>query len=127
MVEGNGLELFLLLLNLLKNAQRATEEAKAFTPVRVHLIRTSEKIRLTVENDGRLLSEEEVAKLGTPFSTTSEDGLGLGLVIVQSIAEAHRAKLLYRAREAGGLSVCLDFPPFARSAPETEPSEGQEE
>lgn len=53
--------------------------------------------------------------------------LGPGLVIVQSIAEAHRAKLLYRAREAGGLSVCLDFPPFARSAPETEPSEGHEE
>ena len=126
-VEGNGLELFLLLLNLLKNAQRATEEAKASSPVRVRLIRTSEKIRLTVENDGRPLSEEEVAKLGTPFSTTSEDGLGLGLVIVQSIAEAHRAKLLYRAREAGGLSVSLDFPPFARSAPETEPSEGHEE
>ena len=126
-VEGNGLELFLLLLNLLKNAQRATEEAKASSPVRVRLIRTSEKIRLTVENDGRPLSEEEVAKLGTPFSTTSEDGLGLGLVIVQSIAEAHRAKLLYRARETGGLSVSLDFPPFARSAPETEPSEGHEE
>ena len=63
-VEGNGLELFLLLLNLLKNAQRATEEAKASSPVRVRLIRTSEKIRLTVENDGRPLSEEEVAKLG---------------------------------------------------------------
>ena len=126
-VEGNGLELFLLLLNLLKNAQRATEEAKASSPVRVRLIRTSEKIRLTVENDGRPLSDEELAKLGTPFSTTSEDGLGLGLVIVQSIAEAHRAKLLYRAREAGGLSVSLDFPPFARSAPETEPSEGHEE
>ena len=124
-VEGNGLELFLLLLNLLKNAQRATEEAKASSPVRVRLIRTSEKIRLTVENDGRPLSEEEVAKLGTPFSTTSEDGLGLGLVIVQSIAEAHRAKLLYRARETGGLSVSLDFPPFTRDDSHNESTEPQ--
>lgn len=124
-VEGNNLELFLLLLNLLKNAQRATEEAGATTPVRVRLFRTAEKIRLTVENDGRLLSEEEVARLGTPFSTTSEDGLGLGLVIVQSIAEAHRAKLLYRARETGGLSVSLDFPPFARDDSSAEPSEPQ--
>ena len=124
-VEGNNLELFLLLLNLLKNAQRATEEAGATTPVRVRLFRTAEKIRLTVENDGRLLSEEEVARLGTPFSTTSEDGLGLGLVIVQSIAEAHRAKLLYRARETGGLSVSLDFPPFARDDSSAEISEPQ--
>lgn len=114
-VVGNNLELFLLLLNLLKNAQRATEEAGATTPVRVRLFRTAEKIRLTVENDGRLLSEEEVARLGTPFSTTSEDGLGLGLVIVQSIAEAHRAKLFYRARETGGLLVTLDFSPFERT------------
>lgn len=124
-VVGNNLELFLLLLNLLKNAQRATEEAGATTPVRVRLFRTAEKIRLTVENDGRLLSEEEVARLGTPFSTTSEDGLGLGLVIVQSIAEAHRAKLLYRARETGGLSVSLDFPPFARDDSSAEISEPQ--
>jgi signal transduction histidine kinase len=124
-VEGNGLELFLLLLNLLKNAQRATEEAGASTPVRVRLLRTPEKIRLTVENDGRLLSEEEVAHLGTPFSTTSVDGLGLGLVIVQSIAEAHRAKLLYRARETGGLSVSLDFPPFTRDDSHNESTEPQ--
>ncbi len=124
-VEGNGLELFLLLLNLLNNAQRATEEAGASTPVRVRLLRTPEKIRLTVENDGRLLSEEEVAHLGTPFSTTSVDGLGLGLVIVQSIAEAHRAKLLYRARETGGLSVSLDFPPFTRDDPHNESTEPQ--
>lgn len=114
-VEGNNLELFLLLLNLLKNAQRATEEAKVDAPVRVRLIKTPEKIRLTVENDGRMLSDEEVAKLGTPFSTTSEEGLGLGLVIVQSIAEAHRAKLFYRARETGGLLVTLDFSPFERT------------
>lgn len=114
-VVGNNLELFLLLLNLLKNAQRATEEAGATTPVRVRLFRTAEKIRLTVENDGRMLSDEEVAKLGTPFSTTSEEGLGLGLVIVQSIAEAHRAKLFYRARETGGLLVTLDFSPFERT------------
>ena len=124
-VEGNNLELFLLLLNLLKNAQRATEEAGTSTPVRVQLLRTAERIRLTVENDGRLLSEEEVARLGTPFSTTSVDGLGLGLVIVQSIAEAHRAKLLYRAREAGGLLVTLDFPPFARDDSSAETSEPQ--
>ena len=124
-VEGNNLELFLLLLNLLKNAQRATEEAGATTPVRVRLFRTAEKIRLTVENDGRMLSDEEVAKLGTPFSTTSVDGLGLGLVIVQSIAEAHRAKLLYRARETGGLSVTLDFPPFARDDSHNESTEPQ--
>ena len=124
-VEGNNLELFLLLLNLLKNAQRATEEAGATTPVRVRLFRTAEKIRLTVENDGRMLSDEEVAKLGTPFSTTRVDGLGLGLVIVQSIAEAHRAKLLYRAREAGGLSVTLDFPPFARDDSHNESTEPQ--
>ena len=124
-VVGNNLELFLLLLNLLKNAQRATEEAGATTPVRVRLFRTAEKIRLTVENDGRMLSDEEVAKLGTPFSTTSEEGLGLGLVIVQSIAEAHRAKLLYRAREAGGLSVTLDFPPFARDDSHNESTEPQ--
>lgn len=113
-VEGNALELFLILLNLLKNAARALREIEANEPICVSLHATDETVQLTVENAGKTVSEDRIAQLGTPFETTSEDGLGLGLVIVQSIAEAHRARVAYRARPTGGLIVTVTFPTYSK-------------
>jgi signal transduction histidine kinase len=83
-------------------------------------VRTSHSGRGTtvaVSNSGPVVSEEDVVRLCEPFMRSGnhrapgDEGHGLGLAIVQSVARAHRAELRVRARSQGGLAVDVTFPP----------------
>jgi signal transduction histidine kinase len=75
---------------------------------------------LVVENGGQLLDQRQVTELAQPFRrlgadrTGSDKGSGLGLSIVAAIAEAHGGTLDLRARDGGGLRVCVELPSAAR-------------
>ncbi len=67
-----------------------------------------------VANTGPLVPAAELERLFQPFqrltSRTSSDGVGLGLAIVQAIADAHDATVSARARSGGGLGIDVAFP-----------------
>jgi signal transduction histidine kinase len=72
--------------------------------------------RLVVENGGAVLAQHDVRDLTSPFlrlgteRTGSERGSGLGLSIVEAIAEAHSGTVGLRARQDGGLQVTVTLP-----------------
>ena len=78
-----------------------------------------ESVVLTVENTGRKLTPPLVATLAEPFqrgsdrTRTDHAGAGLGLAIVNSIAQAHDGTLTLAARPAGGLCVTVQLPAAA--------------
>ena len=72
---------------------------------------------IAVENTGETLSPQLVSTLAEPFQRGSERirtddhaGVGLGLAIVRSIAEAHGGTLTIIARAEGGLRVTVGLP-----------------
>jgi signal transduction histidine kinase len=71
---------------------------------------------LSVGNSGPIIPTAEVEPLFQPFQrlghdrTGSGDGHGLGLAIVQAIAQAHRAKITAHPRPLGGLDIEVSFP-----------------
>ena len=71
---------------------------------------------LTVENTGEKLTPQLAATLAEPFRRGSDRtrsdhaGAGLGLAIVESIAQAHDGTLTLTPRAAGGLSVTVQLP-----------------
>ena len=73
-------------------------------------------VLLTVENTGEKLHPHAVATLVEPFQRGSErrrsdhGGVGLGLAIVESIAQAHDGTLTLTPRDAGGLRVTVQLP-----------------
>ncbi len=77
---------------------------------------------LTVANTGPVVPPDEVSRLFEPFQRLSTarrhhgTGHGLGLSIVQAIANAHRAELTAHARPDGGLEVSVRFTAGADSA-----------
>jgi signal transduction histidine kinase len=72
---------------------------------------------LTVINTGPVIPEAAADRLLQPFQRLSTDrtghgeGLGLGLSIVQAIAQAHGAIFTIRPRPGGGLQAEVSFPP----------------
>jgi two-component system sensor histidine kinase VanS len=76
----------------------------------------SESVVLTVENTGEKLTPQLASTLAEPFRRgterirTDHAGVGLGLAIVTSIAQAHDGTLTLTPREAGGLRVTVQLP-----------------
>jgi signal transduction histidine kinase len=76
---------------------------------------------LTVSNTGPEISDDAIERMFQPFQrlaaarTSKADGLGLGLSIVEAIAQVHNAALVARPRPGGGLTVEVTFPPRGRS------------
>ena len=113
-VPGDELELFLALYNIVKNALEArAERLKAggrAGPVRVELDALGDRAVFRAENDGAVLSAADVEGLLAPAGSRKPDGIGLGLLIVDSVVRAHHGKLRFEARREGGLVVTLSLP-----------------
>ena len=69
-----------------------------------------------ISNTGPLIPTGELSRLFQPFQRLaahagpSADGVGLGLAIVQEIANAHDATVTAQARTSGGLGINVTFP-----------------
>jgi signal transduction histidine kinase len=113
-----------LIANLVDNAIRHNTPSG-----RVELETGTRDLRafVAIENTGPEIPPEDVARLFQPFQrlgarTQHNNGYGLGLSIVQAIADAHRADLSAYARPQGGLRVEVYLP--ATPVPSPDPREG---
>lgn len=125
-VEGDPLELELLVVNTLKNALHALLEARVeHGEIKLRLkadLAAADNPRwvLEVEDNGPKLDDEKFAELAHPVTSDKLEGLGLGLSICRVIAERHRGRLAFRRAQPHGLVVSL-------SLPQAKPAQLQEE
>ena len=110
-LSGNADMLRILLRNLLDNAIRYTPQGGR---VEVSLrITEARQVELEIADSGIGVADEQFALLGQRFNRFDQnaaEGVGLGLSIVQRIAEIHHAKITFgRAATLGGLSVKANF------------------
>jgi signal transduction histidine kinase len=105
-----------LIANLIDNAIRHN------TPGGLVEIITGSRDRhafVSIANTGPTVPPDQIQRLFEPFErlgaarTKHDSGHGLGLSIVQAIANAHRAELSAHARPDGGLTIEVSFPPAA--------------
>jgi two-component system sensor histidine kinase VanS len=114
---GSHVLLLQMTTNLLHNAivHNLRDQGTVWVTTSVH----SEVVVLTVENTGEKLTSHSVSTLVEPFLRgpgrirTGHAGVGLGLAIVRSIAEAHDGTLTLTPRAAGGLCVTVRLPAAA--------------
>jgi signal transduction histidine kinase len=78
--------------------------------------------QLTVANTGQIISPADADRIFHPFqrlnNRSSNDGFGLGLTIVASIAEIHGGTTTARPRNDGGLSCTVTIPSTRTSPPD---------
>ena len=95
LIQGDGVQLQQVVLNLVLNAVQAMSAVTDGT--REVLITTSQtepnEVCLGVQDTGPGLSPESLSRLFEPFYTTKPEGMGIGLCICRSIIEAHGGRL----------------------------------
>jgi signal transduction histidine kinase len=73
------------------------------------------QVALTVTNSGPVIPDGQLQRLFQPFQKLAPDrnghreGYGLGLAIVNAVAQAHHATLTTTAPPGGGLSISVRF------------------
>ena len=96
--------------NLLANAIQHAPEGSV---VRIHAALDAEAppaVRCTVEDDGAGILPSDLEQVFEPFFSRRQGGTGLGLPIVQRVAEAHGGKITAENRPGGGARFTLILP-----------------
>lgn len=108
-IDGDRDQIQQIALNLVKNALAATPAGGAIS---VRIDRVAETVRLCVRDTGAGIDLATQARLFEPFFTTraSEGGTGLGLAVVRSIADEHRAKVDVYSDPGCGAEFVVSFP-----------------
>lgn len=110
-IQADGDQLDQLLINLVRNAADAVEEAgdASSEGVRVGWSMRDAQLEVTVVDDGPGLAG--TTNLFVPFFTTKQAGSGIGLVLCRQIAEAHGGTLtLENRRDRSGCVARLRLP-----------------
>lgn len=113
-VQGNGVLLERIALNLVQNAVRYNVRDEGWVEVTTEL--QPGQALLVVSNTGPVVPAYEIDNLFEPFRrlrterTGSDKGVGLGLSIARSVARAHGGRIIAEPREGGGLVMRVTLP-----------------
>ncbi|MFF8267450.1 sensor histidine kinase [Streptomyces sp. NPDC016562] len=113
-VQGNGVLLERIALNLVQNAVRYNVPEGGWVEVTAEA--QHGQAVLLVSNTGPVVPAYEVENLFEPFRrlrterTGSDKGVGLGLSIARSVARAHGGRIQAMPREGGGLVMRVTLP-----------------
>lgn len=124
-IEGDRIQLQQVLINLVLNAIQAMDEipeGQRLLQIRNALVTPpwstdgAAELTISVRDTGPGIAPDMFASLFSPFVSTKADGMGLGLSISRSIAQAHGGRIEATPHTEGGMCFTLTLP-LPRTAP----------
>ena len=111
LMEGYPGKLNQVLMNVLTNAIQAMPEGGTLGII-TSLDEKSERIRITILDNGKGIAEAILGKVFDPFFTTKEvgEGTGLGLAISKGIIDQHQGEIRIRSEINVGTEVIMSLP-----------------
>lgn len=95
-------------INVIRNAIDAMHTRGGTLTIDTHV--NGDAIVLTCRDDGIGMSNDELARVFTPYYTTKAHGSGLGMLITQRIMHAHGGAVKVESKQNNGTTVTLTFP-----------------
>ena len=107
--EADAIQIQQVLLNLVRNASEAVlERASGQKEIKIRTLFSDDEVTVEVEDSGFGIVTPE--RIFEAFFTSKNEGLGVGLSISRSIAEAHGGALVATNLEDGGARFSLTLP-----------------
>ncbi|HEY9261640.1 ATP-binding response regulator [Chitinophaga sp.] len=120
-IMGDEVKLKQMLNNLLSNAIKFTERK---TTIQVKATRQQQKWLLSVQDNGKGISEEKLEKIFEPFVKTEDqeiESTGLGLYITHQLAELLKGSISVKSSRKNGTVFILSLPLLAGTLPKAKP------
>jgi len=108
-VEGDAIQLSQVVLNVLRNAIEAVEAVQDRS-IQIQLTRSASEALLTIRDTGPGIDPGLAERVGMPYFTTKDEGLGLGLSLSIAILRQHQGSLVIGNAEGGGARVDIRLP-----------------
>lgn len=100
-----------VIINLIENALDAMDKvANPLLTIQTGQRKTTQEMFLSISDNGKGISSEELAKIGTPFFTTKDKGTGLGLSICYQIIKEHGGRIELESRLNQGTNFTIYLP-----------------
>ena len=112
-VSGDIAQLKQVWINLVRNALEAVGKGGK---VKLTLLRQENQVVAMVKDNGPGITPEVMAKLGTAFYTTKENGTGLGLSVCYSIIHNHGGKMEVDSKPGEGTKFTVLLPCIKKKA-----------
>ena len=109
-VEGDSLEIELVLRNLVKNAGESAAQADGVPRVVLAGERIGDEVVITVTDNGPVRTKAEIDAFLVPLRSEKSGGLGLGLAIVRRLIEAYGGTIVFDVVEPQGVRVEARLP-----------------
>jgi len=96
-----------VLVNLIQNA---IEAMQAQGVVRIMLEQKDEYAVIRIKDEGKGISDEHLNQIVTPFFTTKDEGIGLGLSISYRMIESHKGSINISSKPGVGTTFTIQLP-----------------
>ncbi|MCH2175528.1 MAG: ATP-binding protein [Lentisphaeria bacterium] len=106
-IHGDAGQLKQAFYNLINNAMQATPVKGK---VKIAIVANSENVLVSIMDNGKGISKEQIGNIFDPYYTDREGGTGLGLVIVQRIIRQHGGELGVESALNKGTIFTVNFP-----------------
>ena len=108
-IDGDEDQLRQVFTNLIVNGLQAMPEGGELT-INAEPDQASQQVRVTVQDHGSGIREEDMDKLFTPFYSTKPRGTGLGLAVSYGIVSDHHGEIRVESREGEGATFTVLLP-----------------
>ncbi|WP_299393442.1 ATP-binding protein [uncultured Gelidibacter sp.] len=102
-------QLIRVVTNLVKNATQAIADDKD-PKVVVSVMSEDNLVKISVADNGKGISEENIPRIFEPKFTTKSSGMGLGLAMVKNIVETYHGTITFTSQKGKGTTFTVTFP-----------------
>lgn len=103
-------QLIRVVTNLIKNGIQSIPDDAEDPKIIVHVSSMDGMVKITVQDNGIGISEDNKSKVFEPKFTTKTSGMGLGLAMVKNIVETYNGTINFISEKGKGTTFIVTFP-----------------
>ncbi|HZF01235.1 MAG TPA: ATP-binding protein, partial [Methylomirabilota bacterium] len=125
MVMADSHQMQQVLLNIIGNAQQAMEASQPYGRIKITTETCLPNIRVTIEDNGPGIAQENMPRLFDPFFTTKEvgKGTGLGLSLCYGFVKEHGGSITPSSELGKGATFVIELPAMEQVTVQSRPVE----